>query len=448
MKCAVSTASRGKRASESLKQNLLDGFLRINMHNKRLFIVILPLILIAVSAGPIRGPIAVPSAKAQLMGVVCIAPQGTSTSGCPGSPISFSFQGVGSRLIIAVNIQGSDALNGFRIFLKTDNTVLNPVKVDINNTLLGQPVLVLANCVNGAGTGCSLASGDGPGVVDVGAVSLAGLSTPPTTGGLFEIIYNVISLAPTTISWVTGCIGTSVTGLCITITNGGSTPDLEATQVGSYSYGGDLAPTISAPLSVTAPIGVLTTFTVTGSDPSSSPPLTLTASGLPSGATFTTSGTNPVTGIFSWTPTTGSQTVTVTFTATNSFGFTASATTTLTVPPPAVQLGKVSWTHHLSLAKNANMQTWNAKITNPGTETAYAIGTIQGTNGVLSFTAHSAIITLVGGAALEISITQTFDTTSVGTKYHFTTTMMWGLTPTTIFVFSLLNKSGAFTVVS
>jgi hypothetical protein len=94
------------------------------------------------------------------------------------------------------------------------------------------------------------------------------------------------------------------------------------------------------------------------------------------------------------------------------------------------------------------MQTWNAKITNPGTETAYAIGTIQGTNGVLSFTAHSAIITLVGGAALEISITQTFDTTSVGTKYHFTTTMMWGLTPTTIFVFSLLNKSGAFTVVS
>jgi hypothetical protein len=339
-------------------------------------------------------------------------------------------------------------LNGFRIFVKTDNTILNPISADLNNTLLASPVLALANCVNGAGTGCSLASGDGPGVVDVGAVSLAGLSTAPTTGGLFEITYNVVSLGFTTISWVPGCFGTSVTGLCITITNGGSTPDLETAQAPSDGYGGNLVPTLSAPLSVTASIGALTTFTVTGSDSSGSPTVTLTASGLPSGAIFTTSGTNPVTGTFSWTPATGPQTLTVTFTATNSLGFTASASTTINVPPPAVQLDKVSWTHHLSLAKNANMQTWNAKVTNPGTETAYAIVTIQGTNGVLSFTAHSALITLVGGAALEIPITQTFDTTSVGTKYHFTATMMWGLKPTTIFMFSFLNKSGAFTVVS
>ena len=419
------------------------------MLNKQLFILILPLVLLAVSAAAIKGPIAAPSAKAQLMGVVCVAPQGTSTSGCPSAPVNFPFQPLNTHLIVAINIQGSDALNGFRIFAKTDNTVLNPISADLSNTLLGQPVLILANCVNGAGTGCSLASGDGPGVVDVGAVSLAGLTTPPTTGGLFQITYNVVSTTGfTTISWVTGCIGSSVTGLCITITNGGTTPDLETTQAPSYAYGGDHAPTISAPLSVTASVGVLTTFAVTGSDLSGSPTVTLTALGLPSGAAFTTSGTNPVIGIFSWTPATGPQTLTVTFTATNSLGLTASASTTVNVPPLAVKLGKISWTHHLSLAKNANMQIWNAKIANPGTETAYAIVTILGTNGVLSFTAHSAVTTLVGGAALEIPITQTFDSTSVGTKYHFTATMMWGLTPTTISMFSFINKSGAFTVVS
>jgi len=94
------------------------------------------------------------------------------------------------------------------------------------------------------------------------------------------------------------------------------------------------------------------------------------------------------------------------------------------------------------------MQTWSAKVTNPGTETAYAIVTIQGTNGVLSFTAHSAIITLVGGAALEVPITQTFDTTSVGTKYHFTGTIMWGTSPTAIGMTSGNSKSGAFAVVA
>jgi hypothetical protein len=343
-------------------------------------------------------------------------------------------------------------LNGFRIFIKTDNTVLNPISADISNTLILQPVLILANCVNGAGTGCSLASGDGPGVVDVGAVSLGGLSTPPTTGGLFQITYNVampITAGFTNITAVTGlCIGTSVTGSCVTITNGGATPNVETFQQGSYGVK-EMLPTISAPTAVGTTQGVLTTVIVTASDADGNPTITITATGLPSGATFTSTVANPATGTFLWTPA-APQTVTVAFTATDSAGFTATTSTTITVSPLPVSFfgGKLSWTHHLSLAKNSNMQTWSAKITNPGAETAYAIVTIQGTNGVLSFTAHSAMITLVGGAALVIPITQTFDTTSVGTKYHFTATIMWGTSPTMITSHGANTKSGAFAVVA
>lgn len=412
-------------------------------------LVIAPLLLLAIFAAP-RNLSSIPSAHAQLTGVVCVAPQGTMTSGCPASPQSFPGQAPGTHLIVAINIAGSDALNGFRIFIKTNNAVLNPISADISNTLLGQPVLILANCVNGAGTGCSLASGDGPGVVDVGAVSLAGLSTPPTTGGLFQITYNVVAQTlNTSIDAVAGlCIGTSVTGLCITITNGGSTPNVETFQAGSYGPVEGLS--LNAPASVTGAIGTLTTFTVTAADTDTNA-LTLTATGLPTGATFTTAGTNPVVGTFSYTPATGPVSASVMFTATDTVDHvTASATTTVTVPPPAVSFfgGKLSWTHHLSLAKNSNMQTWSAKITNPGTETAYAVVTIQGTNGILSFTAQSAMITLVAGAALVVPITQTFDSTSVGTKYHFTATIMWGTSPTALTFPGANMKSGAFAVVA
>jgi hypothetical protein len=391
------------------------------------------------------------SVSGQVVGVVCVAPQGTSSSGCPASPVSFPGQAPGTRLIVAINIQGSDALNGFRIFIRTDNTVLNPRSADLNNTLLTQPFLILANCINGTGTGCSLASGDGPGVVDVGAVNLGGLSIPLTTGGLFEITYNVVAQnLHTTISAVPGCIGASVTGLCVTITDGGATPNLETFQAGSYGPVDHLFFPTPAPTSVTAAIGAPTTFTVIAQDTDMNA-LTLTASGLPTGATFTTSGSNPVTGIFSYTPANGPVSASVILTATDTVDHgTLSATTSVTVPPPDVAFfgGKLSWTHHLSLAKNSNMQTWSAKITNPGTETAYAIVTIQGTNGVLSLQAHSAMITLVAGAALDVPITQIFDLTSVGTKYHFTATIMWGTSPTAIVMTSANSKSGAFAVVS
>lgn len=195
--------------------------------------------------GAAIAPMMIPSpAHGQLVGNVCVAaPPVTSTSGCPSSPATIiGSPTIGSRFVVAINIQDSDALNGFRIFVKTDNTVINPVKADLNNTLLAQPILPLANCVNNVGTGCSLSAGDGPGVVDVGVVSLAGLTLAPTTGNLFEIVYQVVAgTTGTPVNFLTSATtsgtcpnGSSVPGVCVTITNGGATPNAETAQTGIF----------------------------------------------------------------------------------------------------------------------------------------------------------------------------------------------------------------------
>src|SRR3989441_7473513 len=180
---------------------------------------------------------ATPTAHGQIVGVVCVAaPPITSTSGCPTSPVNIAGGAVGTKVVVGINIDNSDRVNGFRIFVKTDITILNPAKADLNNTLLAQPILPLANCVNGAGTGCNIASGDGPGVVDVGVVSIAGLTLAPTTGNLFEIVYNVAAATTgTPVNFLTGVcgVGSSVPGLCVTITNGGAAPNPETAITGT-----------------------------------------------------------------------------------------------------------------------------------------------------------------------------------------------------------------------
>jgi hypothetical protein len=126
--------------------------------------------------------------------------------------------------------------------------------------------------------------------------------------------------------------------------------------------------------------------------------------------------------------------------------------TVITVAPEPVRFfaGKLSWTHHLSLAKVANTQTWTAKITNPNVITVYAQITIIGVDGTgtAGFTAQSAVITMTAGASLTPTITQSFTSTDIGTKFHFTATIMWGTSPTALTSVGGNTKSGAFAVVA
>jgi hypothetical protein len=216
-------------------------------------------------------------------------------------------------------------------------------------------------------------------------------------------------------------------------------------------------PTITAPGTESATVGTTLSFTVTGADtldPKEN--VTLTATGLPAGATFTSVPGNPTSGTFTWTPISGQGglVVTVTFTATDNGTGSLSMTThtVITVAPEPVRFfaGKLSWTHHLSLAKVANTQTWTAKITNPNVITVYAQITIIGVDGTgtAGFTAQSAVITMTAGASLTPTITQSFTSTDIGTKFHFTATIMWGTSLTALTSPGGNTKSGAFAVVA
>jgi hypothetical protein len=112
--------------------------------------------------------------------------------------------------------------------------------------------------------------------------------------------------------------------------------------------------------------------------------------------------------------------------------------------------GKLSWTHHLSLTKNANTQTWTAKITNPNLVTVYAQVTIVGTDGTgtTGFTTVSPVFTLTAGASITPAITQMFPTTDIGVKFHFTATIMWGTSPTMLTNPGGNTKSGSFAIVA
>jgi hypothetical protein len=90
--------------------------------------------------------------------------------------------------------------------------------------------------------------------------------------------------------------------------------------------GGNNCPTITAPATQTVNEGGALSFNVTTSDPDGDT-VTVSASGVPSGANFNTS-----TGAFTWTPgSTQSGTYTVTFTANDNHGCTQTATTVITV---------------------------------------------------------------------------------------------------------------------
>ena len=132
--------------------------------------------------------------------------------------------GSATTVSVPVNIVGSDALNGFDVQVVADPTILSAASVDLSGSVLASPTIVI-ECINGilvAGSTC--APQDGLGVVHLGAAHIGSLTTAPTSGLLFTINYNIVGTsAGTPISFNTGCSGTSVSGDCVTVSNGSPT---------------------------------------------------------------------------------------------------------------------------------------------------------------------------------------------------------------------------------
>src|SRR3989441_3554647 len=182
------------------------------LKNKRL-ILSLPLFLAASLFLPSH---VLPSANAQFTGLVCITPS-TSATSCPSSAPTIGPLTPGSTFTVGAFVQGSDAMGGFDVYVRSDPAFVSPTSAALG-TLIATPSLT-SICINGsAQTGsCTVGTANGNGVVEVTTIESSGSNEcggiSPCSGMAFTITYTVLAATPTTsLSYPTapGCSASSV----------------------------------------------------------------------------------------------------------------------------------------------------------------------------------------------------------------------------------------------
>ena len=171
---------------------------------------------------------AIPQAFAS--GIVCLAPDGSSTC---GSPTLFT-GAVGSTVRVAIVVSGAGPINGFDVSIKADRALIKATGADLTNSILGTSPRTVLLCIDGVvviGNNCPTT--DTIGTIDFAAATGNG-GTVSTSGLLFTAIYTVTgSTTGTPVDFTTGCTGSSAANTCVTITNGTGTTAV-ATQGGTF----------------------------------------------------------------------------------------------------------------------------------------------------------------------------------------------------------------------
>src|SRR5712692_5890907 len=160
----------------------------------------------------------VPSAHAQLTGLICVTFPSTSTN-CPSSPPTIGPLTLGSTFTVGVFINGSSAMGGFDIYVAANPAYLIPTGAMLG-PLIASPSLT-SICVNGSaqnGT-CTVGTANGAGVVEVTTIESSGSNEcggiSPCSGMAFTITYQVVGTTNTvalSLSYPTaaGCSASSV----------------------------------------------------------------------------------------------------------------------------------------------------------------------------------------------------------------------------------------------
>jgi len=132
---------------------------------------------------------------------------------------------------VAVNIQGSDSLNGFDVSVQVNPSVLQPLNIVFNNSVIHSPDLVAVQSANST-----------TGIARFAIVALGYVVPGPVTGNLFDIHYQVLpSSSGTAIVFQAGCSGMSVSNICVTVTN----PNTDSESVHTATFGGAIVPDFS-----------------------------------------------------------------------------------------------------------------------------------------------------------------------------------------------------------
>src|SRR2546428_10815741 len=183
------------------------------LKNKRL-ILSLPLFLAASLLLPVY---IVPLGHASPgTGLVCITTS-TSATSCPTSTPTLGPFTAGQTFTVGVFIQGSDAMGGLDIYVRSDPAFVNPTGAALGN-LIASPSLT-SICINGAATvgSCTVGTANGAGVVEVTTIESSGSNEcggiSPCSGMAFTITYQVVGTGPDTLlsyPTATGCATSSV----------------------------------------------------------------------------------------------------------------------------------------------------------------------------------------------------------------------------------------------
>ncbi len=349
---------------------------------------------------------------------------------------------VGTMFTAQVKVANMAPFNNWDIHVSVDPTVISPTGFTIMPNVLTANFsiteLELSHCVNGVGSGCDI--NDGPGVIHSATFPLGAPPAVASISGLIlTITYSVVSTKPfSTIHIFNDVLG-----------NGTPVPTPHTTQDGAYG------------VFIAAPVAC---FTVTGNN-------TVVGSTVTFNASCTT-GTSPT---FTWMfgdGTTGSGSIVshvyatagtfmVTLTASNSAGTSSASTHVVVLPPePSFARGKLHWTHHLSLSKSVNTQTWTAIVSNPRPTAIFVqihiVGMSIFTTTRFDITCGMNCVNTPGTptpvtiAATTLSIfsfTQAIPAGFANDKLCFTGSLQWGDTATTITHTSATTKSGCFAVV-
>ncbi len=214
-------------------------------------------IALGILVGFIMSPVIPDPVRAQSSGLVCIA---DTTSGCPSASITFGGS-PGGTLTVDLNIANSAPFSGFQISVKGDQSIINATSVSLAGNVLAANggVVISQACINGVGN-CPANAGNGPGVVMV----IAAANVLASSGHLFSITYKILASGTTSISFQTGCTGTSNDSFCVTIANGMTNPttiDPENLQTAAFNTSANFAITAS-PASQSIARGSTATYTI------------------------------------------------------------------------------------------------------------------------------------------------------------------------------------------
>jgi hypothetical protein len=345
----------------------------------------------------------------------------------------------GASVTYQVKVANMSTFNTWDIHVKTNPFALNPTNFTlIPNTLTANDSLFtfeLIHCVNGQGTGCD--KDDGPGVVHSGILPIGG--APPLffyTGILFAI------------SYVAGVGNSSAVHIFDDLLS--DFGFLVAHTTSDGGYGTNTLPTI---LTFTALPGsgiavpVNQTFSATVTDADNDTIGFILDFGDATTMTFGSTDfacaapciIGPIPHTYN---TTGLFTAKLTI---NDFrGGSAVANTTVIVGQVVFAQAKLSWIHHVSLARTGGVQSWTATVNNPFLTEIFVQVLIVGAP-TTNYAARSPV-TAVSPGLSSFSWQTMLSSRLVGLRVCFTASLEFSLAPGSISLTSSETRSGCFSV--